>query len=568
MGHAHDRIEGGRGVRDRHEQLTGAVARARGGSLLLRGGEVVDGTGAPRARVDVAVSDGVISAIGSRLDTPTGAAIVDVTGLVIAPGFIDLHTHCDFTLPTYPRAESMVSQGVTTIVTGNCGTTPYPVTPANAALLVESSTHLGGSLSWDWSTAADYANHVASLPLALNVVLLVGHSSVRIAAMGFDRRQPSDAELVTMQALVADAMDQGCAGLSSGLIYSPGSYADTDELVALATVAAERGGFYATHMRNEGPALLTAVEEALTVAQRSGAPLQLSHHKVLGRSNWGMTERSLVRIQQARDSGVDVVLDQYPYTATSTTLTALLPSWALEGGMEAMRQRLHDPEVRAAVRTEVLEGPTDGRPKRDFEPETVTVASVHGDHRRELHGRTLRDIAARAGVEPVDALMDLLGDEGGGVQVVIAAIGEEDIRRVMRDPSVAVASDGWTLSPEAGGTPHPRSYGTFARVLGHYARDQGVLTLEEAVRKMTSLPAARLGMADRGVVRVGARADLVLFDPTTVIDRATYSDPHRFCAGVHGVFVGGTQVMREGADTGAVAGAVLRARDAGFAAER
>ncbi len=429
--------------------------------------------------------------------------MVDVTGLTVAPGFIDLHTHCDFTLPRYPRANSMVRQGVTTIVTGNCGSTPYPVDPARAGLLRESTAHLGSALTWDWTDAGGYADLLAALPLALNVVTLVGHTSVRIAAMGFERRPPSDAELNAMRAHVDEALAQGCAGVSSGLIYSPGSYAETDELVALASVAASRGGFYATHMRNEGPALLAAVEEALTVAARSGAPLQISHHKVLGSRNWGLTERSLARVALAQADGVDVLLDQYPYTATSTTLTALLPTWMLEGGIASMRERLQDEEIRAAARTEMLQGPTDGRPKRDFEPETVTIASVHGGRRPDLAAHSLADIAKVERREPVDVFLDLLRDEGGGVEVVIAAIGEEDIRRVMRNRSVAVASDGWTLSPDAGGTPHPRSYGSFARVLGHYSRDEEVVPLEEAVRKMTSLPARRLRMDDRGAVRPG-----------------------------------------------------------------
>jgi N-acyl-D-amino-acid deacylase len=566
VGHAHDRVQGGGCLRDGREQLTRAAgASDRGGSLLLRGGQLVDGTGAPPRIADVAVRDGAITDVGPGLAAPSGAAVVDATGLVIAPGFIDLHTHCDFTLPQYPRADSMVRQGVTTIVTGNCGSTPYPVDPERAGLLRESTAHLGSSLQWNWGNAAEYADVLDRLPLSLNVVMLVGHTSIRIAAMGFERRPPTDRELVAMRRLVAEAMEHGCAGLSSGLIYSPGSYAETDELTALATVAAQHGGFYATHMRNEGPALLAAVEEALTVASQSGAGLQLSHHKVLGRSNWGLTERSLARVAEAQDAGMDVLLDQYPYTATSTTLTALLPTWMLEGGVAAMRDRLRDEQIRAAARAEVLNGPSDGRPKRDFEPETVTIASVSGGRRPDLGGRSIADLARIDGREPVDVFLDLLCDEGGGVEVVIAAIGEEDIRRVMRNPFVAVASDGWTLSPAAGGTPHPRSYGTFARVLGHYSRDERVIPLEEAVRKMTSLPAQRLGMTDRGSVRPGARADLVVFDPSTVIDRATYEQPHQFCAGVHDVFVDGTAVIREGADTGAVTGTVLRRRRNGFA---
>ena len=540
------------------------MASPRGGSLLLRGGRVIDGSGAPARVADVAVRDGAVTEVGSGVAAPYGAPVVDVTGLVVAPGFIDLHTHCDFTLPQYPRADSMVRQGVTTIVTGNCGSTPYPIDVARAGLLRDSTAHLGSSLAWDWRDAAGYADMLDRLPLSVNVVMLVGHTSIRIAAMGFERHPATEQQLATMRRLVAEAMEQGCAGLSSGLIYSPGSYAELAELVALATVAAEHGGFYATHMRNEGPALLAAVEEALTIAASSGAGLQLSHHKVLGRSNWGLTERSLARIAAAQAAGMDVLLDQYPYNATSTTLTALLPTWMLEGGIAAMRERLRDDRIRSAARVEVLDGPTDGRPKRDFEPETVTIASIHSGRRDSFAGRTIAELARAERCEPVDLFLDLLRDEGGGIEVVIAAIGEEDIRRVMRNPSVAVASDGWTLSPEAGGTPHPRSYGTFARVLGHYSRDERVIPLEEAVRKMTSLPARRLGMTDRGRVQPGARADLVVFDASTVMDRATYEQPHCFCAGVHHVFIEGIEVIREGVDTGAATGGVLRRHGGGL----
>lgn len=541
------------------------MASDRGGALLLRGGELVDGTGGSPRIADVAVRDGAITEVGRGLTAPAGTAVVDASGLMIAPGFIDLHTHCDFTLPLYPRADSMVRQGVTTIVTGNCGSTPYPVVPERASLLRDSTAHLGSALAWDWHDAAEYADMLDGLPLSLNVVMLAGHTSIRIAAMGFDQRAPTDGELAAMRRLVADAMEHGCAGLSSGLIYSPGSYAETDELVALATVATQYGGFYATHVRNEGPALLRAVDEAISIATRSGVRLQLSHHKVLGRSNWGLTERSLARVAEAQRAGIDVLLDQYPYNATSTTLTALLPAWMLDGGIAAMRNRLRDEGTRAVARLEVLNGPTDGRPKRDFEPETVTIASVQSGRREGIAGQSIAALARAEGCEPVDTFLDLLRDEGGGVEVVIAAIGEDDIRRVMRNPSVAVASDGWTLSPSAGGTPHPRSYGSFARVLGHYSRDEKVIPIEEAVRKMTSLPAQRLGMTNRGTVHPGARADLVVFDRATVADRATYEQPHRFCAGVQHVFVDGTEVVREGEDTGAAAGRVLRWQREGFA---
>jgi N-acyl-D-amino-acid deacylase len=453
----------------------------------------------------------------------------------------------------------MVRQGVTTVVVGNCGHSVFPVaTGERRAMLERYSAFLAKGLNWEWTDADSYIAVVSALPLAVNIALQVGHGTVRIAAMGFDARPPTGRELDEMRSLVVDAMEAGAFGFSSGLIYSPGAYATTEELVDLASVAARYGGFYSTHMRNEGPALLQAVEEALTIADRAGIPLQLSHHKVLGRANWGLTERSLSLIDEARERGMDVTADQYPYEASSTTLAALLPTWALEGGTSGMQVRLRDAETRAAIRREVLEGPTDGRPKRDFEPETILVASVPDGAPSGLVGKTILEISTETAAEPVDMMLDLLAVHGGGVEVVIFAIGEEDIRRVMRHPEIAVASDGWTLHPSAGGKPHPRSYGTFARVLGRYVRDEGVLTLPEAVRKMTSLPARRLGLADRGVIRPGRCADVVVFDPERVRDMADFSDPHRYCEGVAHVFVNGVQVIQDGTDTGLPSGQVLR----------
>ena len=526
-------------------------------AVVLRGGDVADGTGAPPARADVLVEAGRVAAVG-EVAAPPGAEELDVVGKVVAPGFIDIHTHCDFTLHRWPRADSMVRQGVTTVVVGNCGHSTFPVGDGERRELLKAySNFLADDLGWTWTDAAGFARVLGSLPLAPNVALQVGHGTARVAAMGFDDRAPTDAELEAMRASVADAMEAGAFGLSTGLIYPPGTYATTDEIVALAEVAAAHGGFYSTHMRNEGPAVLDSIAETIEVAERAGIPVEISHHKVLGRRNWGLTEKTLALIDDARSRGLDVTADQYPYEASATTMTALLPTWAVEGGTERMRARLADAADRARIRREVLDGPGGNRPKRDFEPDTVLVASVPSED-PALVGATLVEIARARGLEPVDAMLDLLAEHGGGVEVVIFAIGEEDIRRVMSHPAVAVASDGWTLNPEAGGCPHPRSYGTFARVLGHYVREEHHLSLGEAVRKMTSLPAARLGLADRGRIGAGAWADLVVFDPATVAERATFTDPHRYCSGVSHVFVNGEHVIDDGEDTGAASGRVLR----------
>lgn len=524
--------------------------------FLLTGGQLVDGTGTESRAADVEVNDGRIAAIREP-GSPAGSQHrIDISGLTVSPGFIDLHTHCDFTLPEFPRADAMVRQGVTTMLVGNCGHSVFPVGHGERADLIKRySAFLNKNLEFAWSTADEYMQILEGLPLAVNVALQVGHGTVRIATMGFEARPPTPAELTAMEADVDAAMRAGAFGFSSGLIYAPGTYAQTDELVTLARVASAHGGFYSTHMRNEGASLLDAMAEAITIAESAGVPLELSHHKVLGRENWGLTKASLNLIDETRGRGVDVSADQYPYEASSTTLTALLPTWALDGGVEAMRHRLANGDERQRLRHEILHGPPDGRSYRAFEPETVIIASAPD---RTLIGSSLGDIGELSGREPVDVMLDVLRDYGGGVEVVIFAIGDDDIRRVMCHPQVAVASDGWTLHPSAGGTPHPRSYGTFARVLGHYVREEKVLTLPEAVRKMTSLPAQRLGVSDLGVVRRGARADLVVFDPERIRDRATFTAPHQFCEGVTHVFVNGVPVIVEGEDQELPAGTMLR----------
>lgn len=529
--------------------------------LLFRNGRVVDGTGNPWFRGDVAVEGDRIAAVGDL----TGAAsrgTIDLGGAILAPGFIDLHTHADFTLPLFPRADAMVRQGVTTLLGGNCGFSPFPVRPDRLDLLRGYSGFLDAGLGWEWASAAGYAAYLETLPLACNLAMQVGHGAVRIAALGFDDRAPTTAELEDMRSLVAQALAEGAYALSTGLIYVPGSYSETDEIVALAEVAARQGGFYSSHIRGEGETVVEAVQEALTIGREAGLPVQLSHHKALGRAHWGKVGTTLGLIDRARSEGQDVLADQYPYTAGSTTLAAILPRWAMEGGLPGLQARLADPAARARIRAAIAPdaGDTQAPGDREFESDSILISALPDGPNKQYEGLMLTEIAARRGEAPVDSALHLIESEAGGIQMIIFGMAEDDVRTVMRHPAVAVASDGWTLHPAAGGKPHPRSYGTFVRVLGHYVREEGVIGLEDAVRKMTSLPAQRLRRYDLGLIRPGCQADLVVFDPDRVIDTATYQDPHQYCAGVSHVVVNGQIVIENAEDTGATPGRVLRRR--------
>lgn len=519
--------------------------------LVFRNARVVDGTGAPWFHADVAVEGDRIARIGTMSDA-TARRTVDVAGNVLAPGFVDLHTHSDFTLPLFPRAEAMVRQGVTTQLVGNCGFSPFPLRNDRLDLLRSYASFLDAGLPWDWKDVAGYLVFLERLPLACNVALQVGHGAVRIAVMGFESRPPRPSELAQMETFVARAMEAGVFGLSSGLVYPPGSYAATEELAALARVASRYGAFYSTHIRSEGDLLLEAIDEALTVGRQAEVPVQISHLKASARRNWGRTKEALDMIDRARAAGQDVMADQHPYAAGSTTLAAILPQRLMGGGIEQMLARLQDPDQRARVAQEVAELRT------DFDLDTIMIGYVPGDTNKQYEGMMLTEVAALRGEPPAMAALHLLQAERGSIQMISFGMCEDDVRAVMRHPAVAVASDGWTLSPAAGGKPHPRSYGTYSRVLGKYVREEQMLTLEEAVRKMTSLPAGRLRMHDLGLIRPGFRADLVVFDPERISERATYRDPHRFCDGVMNVMANGQLVIDGGQDTGARAGRVLR----------
>ncbi|SNC74656.1 N-acyl-D-amino-acid deacylase [Hymenobacter gelipurpurascens] len=495
--------------------------------VLIRNGRLYDGTGNAWTTGDVAIRAGQIVAIGHLPADYPAETVLDAKGLAVAPGFIDVHTHIEDDEVQQPTADNFLYDGVTTVVTGNCGS---------------SRLNLGR-----------YFQQLDSLRLSVNTASFVGHGTVRKAVMGRAKRAPTEAELQQMEALVAQAMQEGAVGLSSGLIYVPGTYSRTPEMVRLARVAGQHHGLYATHMRNESDSVTFAIREALQVAREAGLPLEISHLKLGGQQNWGQADKLLGLIEQARQGGQQVTIDQYPYTASSTSLSTLLPDDVQADGRDSLRVRLQRPQVRAAVEADMLR-----RLKRrglkhfsyavvaSFPPDT----SYQGLSIEEINRRK-RPHKARA---EVSTILELVLQHDAGM--VFHGMSEPDVQQIMRYPQNMVASDA-SIRVWQQGMPHPRGYGSNARVLGHYVRDLHVLTLEDAIRRMTSLPAQTMGFPDRGLLRPGYAADIVVFDPATVQDRSTFTQPHQYSTGMKYVLVNGRLTVQEGKHTGLRNGHVL-----------
>ena len=507
--------------------LTHASTQVAPFDVILENARIIDGTGAPSRTGDVGIRDGRIASIG-RLAAQPAKERLNLGGLALAPGFIDVHTHADG-IATKPLAENFIHMGVTSVVAGNCG---------SSALAV-----------------ADALARIREATVAVNFATLVGHNTVRSSVMGSVERDPTVAELDRMKALVFKAMAEGAVGFSTGLQYVPGTYSKPNEILELARVAANEGGIYATHMRNEGTALEDSVAESIRVARMLDMRLEISHLKVDSPSRWGASAAALKLIDEARAAGIRVQADQYAYTAASSSLSIRFPSWALEGGGERTRARLQDDETWAKVKKD-MQGLLAERGFTDLS--WAVVASYRADS--SLNGLSMKQVAEKMiGNGSADAQLEAARRMmiGGGASMVYHLMGDDDIARIMRHPMVSFASDADVLERGAG-VPHPRGYGNAVRVLSEYVRERKVISLEDAVRKMTSLPAQHFGFAGRGVIREGAAADLVVFDPAKVKDEATYPAPHAFASGLPHVLVNGVFVVRDGKTTGAKPGQILR----------
>lgn len=524
-------------------------------SLIVRGGRLYDGSGNPWFRGDIGVVGDRIEAIGD-LRGSKAERTIDAGDHAVAPGFIDIHTHSDTSLLVDGRGESHIRQGVTTAVIGNCGTSAAPLTDSEVDKM--SGSFPAGS-EWRWKTYAEYLACVEKAGTSMNVAPLVGHGTVRNAVMGYRDEVPAPGELEAMSALVRQAMEDGCFGMSTGLIYTPGCYGGTDEIVHLAKVVAEYGGLYFTHIRGENDTLLGAISEAIDVGRRSGAPVQIAHLKAMGSHMWGESATVLRMIDQARAEGLEVTFDQYPYTASATGMAATLPPWAQAGGRDKFMERLGDSDARSRMKRDMEDG-VDGwfSLLKGVGWDKIIVTNCRD---ASAIGKSVAQIAEGRGKDGFDTCFDLLVENMGQVSIVFFNIGDEDLERILRHPAGMIGSDSSSSAVDgtlARGKPHPRSFGTFARVLGHYARDKGVISLEEAIRKMTMMPSRKLRLYDRGLLRPGMKADMVVFDPATVGDRATYLDPFQYAAGVETVVVNGRVAVMDGENTGEKAGEVLR----------
>jgi len=517
--------------------------------LIIRNGIVVDGTGREAFAADVGIMDGLIVVLG-RLKS--GARrVIDADGLVVSPGFIDIHAHTDELVIANPTCESKLTQGVTTEVSGNCGYSAAPKGGCQNLADYEESLERYG-IEPAWGSMSDFLDVLASVPLAVNFATLVGHGTIRSYVMGYEDRKPTSEELAEMRRLASQSVREGAFGISSGLIYPPGCYADTEELIEICRGVVPYGGLYATHMRNEGTDLLNALSEALRIGRESGVGVQISHHKACGRSSWGTVKDSLSVIDEARKHGIDVWADQYPYTATSTGLGTMFPKWMYDGGRKEFLKRLADPDIRQRLKEQMTHDTESGWIKDFCGWEAVVISGVKTEKNKSCEGLSVAEIARRRNSNPVDMAIELMLEEDGEVSIVHFVIDENDVKTVMAHPAVLVGSDATaraTTGPLSESKPHPRAFGTFARVLGKYVREEKVLSLEQAVSKMTGKTAGRLGLRKRGIIAEGYSADITVFDPERITDTATFEEPLKPAIGVEYVVVNGAVCLEKGALT-------------------
>lgn len=519
--------------------------------LVIKNGTLVDGIGNEPYKGDIGIIGEHIKRIGN-LQNATGKTVIDATSRVVSPGFIDIHTHTDIAILINRKAESKIRQGVTTELAGNCGNSAFPMKqpiPDYEKRLSEEA-----NIAIDWTDLKGFHEAIARNGASVNHATLLGQGTLRSHVMGDDQREPTAEELEQMKKLVAEAMEQGAFGLSTGLEYTPSGFAETQELIELCKIVADHGGFYATHIRSEDKAVLEAVGEAIHIAETAGLPLQIAHFKAVGKTNWWKLPKMIDLVERAAERGLNVTADRYPYIAYSTGLTILYPQWALDGGLEQLIIRLKDEKTRQSMKADTL------KKVRGYGWDKIVISNLHKKHNQWLIGRSIGEAAAENEADPYEFMCDLIIDEEFNVSHIGFGMNEETTEMVLKHPLVMLGSDGSSLAPYgplSEGKPHPRNYGTFPRFLGFYMRERKLLTLPEAIKKMTSKPAAKLGLNDRGSLKQGNFADIVIFDPKTITDKATFIEPHQYPVGIDYVLVNGTTVIDHGKHTEKLPGKVL-----------
>lgn len=540
--------------------LTAAAAQPDAGpfDVLIKGGTVLDGSGAPGKQADVAIAKDRIARVGD-LSGVQAKLVVDATGLAVTPGFINMLSWSTESLLIDGRSQSEIRQGVTTQIMGE----GWSMGPINAAIKKRMAAEQGDfKYDIEWTTLAGYLRWLERIQVSTNVASFLGATTVREYVLGEENRKPTPAELDRMRQLVESEMKAGALGIASALIYPPGSHADTEELIELCKVAAKYRGKYISHLRSEGDDLLAAVDELIRISREAKLPAEIYHFKALGEPNWGKMDAAIAKVEEARRAGLAITADMYCYTAAATGLTACLPPWVQEGGQAAMLRRLRDPALRPRIVREVR---APGKGWENFyvaagSPENILLTGFRQPRLRPLVGKTLAEAAKRRGKDPIETLLNLLVEDGSRIDTVYFLMSEENVRKLVPLPWVSFGSDASSLAPEGvflRSFCHPRAYGNFARLLGKYVREEKLLPLHEAVRKLTSLPAANLGLDRRGLLHAGHYADIAVFDPMTIADRATFAKPHQYAIGMKHVFVNGVQVLKDGEHTGAKPGRAL-----------
>ncbi|UCG28224.1 MAG: D-aminoacylase [Bacteroidales bacterium] len=523
--------------------------------IIIAGGIVFDGLGNPGKEADIAIKEDRIVLIGENLNRDNAAKIIEADGMAVSPGFIDVHTHTDVGLITNPLAESHIRQGITTEISGNCGSTPFPVAEEISG---EMKKRLKEEFDVDlnWTDINGFFQRLDEQGIALNYVTFLGQGDLRGKVVGFDDQPATAEQIVQMKIILEENMKAGAWGISTGLEYAPGSYATTEEVIELCRLVAANNGIYATHMRDEGDMLIEAIDETLRIARETGVSTQVSHFKIGYPRNWHKVDAALEKVEKARDEGIQIMADRYPYIAGSTGLSLYFPLWARQGTTKDFIARLKDPTLEEKFRSHYRE-----QEQKLGSWEKVRICSISTDKNKHLEGKNIIEAAGEADKDPYDFMRDLLIEEENQVGMITFMMKEENLQRILAHPLVTVGSDGSAVAPYGvlhKGKPHPRFYGTFPRILGKYVREEKIMTLPQALQKMTSMPADKFGFRGRGRISEGYFADLVIFDPDRIIDRATWEDPHRYPDGIGYVIVNGEVVVQEGETTGKLPGRILK----------